>query len=415
MWLVTSCIQTQDLQVREPNLSDIYNPSRSTLDPDFSVHHLNDSSSIVYLRVFPSDLLFNEANAEREMRAKLIIQYKLLYVDEEKNRLVLKDSASMEKVLVYENVRNSYFTAVPLKAYLGSRYILQLNMKDGLRGSENRKFMVIDKTSRFNKQNFRVLSTITGYPVFTEVFSSADLFRLEFNMLGYDSIYVDYYSLDRTLPRPIFSAAPEIQMRTFPDSTYILPFNDTMTFHLPEAGIYLFRMTEDVQEGCALYNFGDNFPKIETPNELLGPLVYLATTAEFRDLRLEPNRKLAIDNFWLNMANDMDDARELIRVFYSRVLYSNTYFTSYKEGWKTDRGMIYIIFGPPDMLEKFPDEEVWRYRTRKSNSPLEFKFERKDNHLSYDDYQLDRSSSSTAIWSEAVQSWKRGRIYAADY
>ena len=31
------------------------------------------------------------------------------------------------------------------------------------------------------------------------------------------------------------------------------------------------------------------------------PLFYLTTLAEYRDLRKEPNRKLAVDNYWLKI------------------------------------------------------------------------------------------------------------------
>ena len=37
------------------------------------------------------------------------------------------------------------------------------------------------------------------------------------------------------------------------------------------------------------------------------------------------------------------------------------------EGWRTDRGRIYIKFGPPDDIERYPFEmgtypfEIWRY------------------------------------------------------
>lgn len=411
-----SCSETNKVQVKKKtDLSDIYNPSRSSLHPDYSIKHINDSASLTYIRLFPAELVFNEANEERESRASITINYRLYHIEDESQNLILKDSSTIQKFLYQDDVRNSYFTALPLKAYYGSKYILQVSFRDNNRSKESRKYLIIDKTSRFNRQNFSVLSARTNYPAFSDIFATGENFKLNFNQFGYDSIYVDYYSLDRTLPRPIFSAAPEIQMKTFPDSSYALPYNDSVIYNLPKTGIFLFKMQKESNIGCTLFNFGESFPKAQTTDDLLWPLVYLSSTAEFRDLRLEPNRKLAIDNYWLKMASDMDDARELIRVYYNRVLFSNLYFSSYKEGWKTDRGMIYIIFGPPDMLDISPDLEIWKYRTRKSSSPLEFRFDRKDNMFSYEDYQLDRRSSSTAIWAEAVQSWKRGKIYSANY
>jgi len=40
---------------------------------------------------------------------------------------------------------------------------------------------------------------------------------------------------------------------------------------------------------------------------------------------------------------------------------ANYFFTSYKPGWMTDRGMIYIVLGPPVILHKGDDFEEWIY------------------------------------------------------
>ena len=44
---------------------------------------------------------------------------------------------------------------------------------------------------------------------------------------------------------------------------------------------------------------------------------------------------------------------ELMEEYYIRVNYVNEYFNmSWKEGWETDFGMIYILFGPPDEIQR---------------------------------------------------------------
>ena len=48
---------------------------------------------------------------------------------------------------------------------------------------------------------------------------------------------------------------------------------------------------------------------------------------------------------------------------------NKTYKEAYKEGWKTDRGRIFIIYGKPDDIERFPFEadkksyEIWKYNS----------------------------------------------------
>ena len=58
---------------------------------------------------------------------------------------------------------------------------------------------------------------------------------------------------------------------------------------------------------------------------------------------------------------------EVMNEYFSRVSYSNNNFKSYLPGWKTDLGMIYILFGPPDDLEVYNDplsriySQRWHY------------------------------------------------------
>jgi len=409
---LSSCNKTRMVQKMNSNLADIYNPSKSSLHPDFKIHHINDSNSVVYIRIFPSELLFNQANETGDYLAFLKVSFYLFEVDNNNRFIEVSDSASISKTLNREDMRSSYFTALPLKAKIQKRYLVRVDIEDELRRSTSRNYLVVDKLNPYSEQNFRVLSKTSNYPLFTSNFAEGERFRIRYNRMGFDSIYVDYFTLDRTLPQPIFSGSPVQPMQEVPDSSWALPYNDTTSYSLGKPGIYVYKMDPETTSGLSLFNFGSSFPRVKTSDDLLAPIVYLTSSAEFRDLRLEPNRKLAVDNFWLESSGEMDDARELIRVFYNRVLFANLYFSSYKEGWKTDRGMIYIVFGPPDRLEKLPDEEKWIYLTPRSGSPMEFVFKRRNSRFTYNNFELDRRQSSTSFWAEAVSTWREGKIYS---
>jgi len=53
--------------------------------------------------------------------------------------------------------------------------------------------------------------------------------------------------------------------------------------------------------------------------------------------------------------------------YFKRVDYANEHFSTFQRGWKTDRGRIYIIYGPPDEVESHPFEresppyQIWYY------------------------------------------------------
>ncbi|MDD5362161.1 MAG: GWxTD domain-containing protein [Ignavibacteria bacterium] len=58
---------------------------------------------------------------------------------------------------------------------------------------------------------------------------------------------------------------------------------------------------------------------------------------------------------------------ELMNVYYTRVKIATEKYTHYVEGWKTDMGMVYIMFGTPGNIERHPFEsdskpyEIWTY------------------------------------------------------
>ena len=172
-------------------------------------------------------------------------------------------------------------------------------------------------------------------------------------------------------------------------------------------------------------NFGSTFPAMTTPEVMIEPLAYLASQDEVDSLLSSLKPKAALDDFWIKCGGNIEKARELIRIYYTRVLYSNYYFTSYKEGWRSDRGMIYIIYGPPDKVYKTSDGESWGYRKQVVKSTwggrvhlkeeyLFFNFKKKDNIFSDNDYFLSRSETPVTYWDQAIFSWRKGIVYRLD-
>ena len=82
---------------------------------------------------------------------------------------------------------------------------------------------------------------------------------------------------------------------------------------------------------------------------------------------------------------------ELMEEYYIRVNYVNEYFNmSWKEGWETDFGMIYILFGPPDEIQRSNANsnntsmyQVWSYN--RLNKQFVFK-----DQNGFGDFKLDR-------------------------
>ncbi len=90
-----------------------------------------------------------------------------------------------------------------------------------------------------------------------------------------------------------------------------------------------------------------------------GPVRYIATRSEtrlFRRLQTPRERLRFIRNFWERRDPDPATAVNEARVaFWWRVSEANRRFSgTARPGWKTDRGKIFILLGPPDDIEKDP-------------------------------------------------------------
>lgn len=86
-------------------------------------------------------------------------------------------------------------------------------------------------------------------------------------------------------------------------------------------------------------------------------VVYIITPEEravFEKLTTPEERDQFIEQFWRR--READPASSGFREeHYRRIAYANEHFHSGVPGWRTDRGMIYIRFGPPQGIEKYPE------------------------------------------------------------
>ncbi len=92
-------------------------------------------------------------------------------------------------------------------------------------------------------------------------------------------------------------------------------------------------------------------------------MVYIITPEEvaaFKALSNDEERDQFIENFWLRRDPTPDTPEnEYKEEHYRRIAYANEHFGAGIPGWKTDRGRIYIMWGPPDQIESHPTGGTW--------------------------------------------------------
>jgi len=102
---------------------------------------------------------------------------------------------------------------------------------------------------------------------------------------------------------------------------------------------------------------------------------YIITQQErnaFNGLQSNEEREMFVEQFWMRRNPTPGAAENPFKVeHYRRIAFANDRFASRADtpGWKTDRGRIYITFGPPDEIDSHPGGsaakppyEDWLYR-----------------------------------------------------
>jgi GWxTD domain-containing protein len=120
-------------------------------------------------------------------------------------------------------------------------------------------------------------------------------------------------------------------------------------------------------------------------------LAYIAKDNEMADLKsgaslAEKQQKFL--EFWKKRSLNPNAPRnERMALYYARIEYANKHFTRFREGWRTDMGLVFVLLGPPSNVERFPfpvdekPEEVWQYYD------LNFQFVFRDEN-GFGDYRL---------------------------
>src|SRR5437588_9160254 len=100
--------------------------------------------------------------------------------------------------------------------------------------------------------------------------------------------------------------------------------------------------------------------ELETPykkwlNEDVGYIITDEERTAFKRLATDDERQTFIEGFWLRRDPTPDtEENEFKEEHYRRIEYANEHYASGIPGWKTDRGRIYITFGPADEIDSHP-------------------------------------------------------------
>lgn len=271
--------------------------------------------------------------------------------------------------------------------------------------------LVIDFNGLRLNDRFGLYINDFSVPIFKNYISRNDSFQIrsiipqpkEIFLLRYNTEFEPAQSPMATSIRPAMKGLKLEEIIKIQTNTSIL---------LPNEGLYLaVEDTTSNKNGFGFMMVDNRFPRFTRPEKLTKPLIYISSSQETKVVNENNNPKQALDRYFLTVTggNQMV-SKKIIKTYYHRIEEANRLFTTYKEGWKTDKGMVYIVLGPPNKVQRSRDREVWMYAQSQNFSEIIFTFNRKPNQFTENYYELVRYPEYQAYWYPFVEAWRTGNV-----
>lgn len=393
-----SCRSNQ--KISDINFSGLY--SNTSLQPEVSVYHESDSISSIALAVNRRELLYKKDDNGNFM-AHLKVHLRSFPA---LKSITLIDSASFEMRDDNPENQKPVLCSLNLKSLPLREYYCLISVTDINRQQQFRTWIKVDKTSRQSRAYFK-LEDENGLRKTNPYLRRDEWVTIKSPNETAELKVRCYHRIFPFAPPPFAENIP-VQFNYAADSIFSIQFHSGIQMNFPSEGFYHLQFDTSVKAGLTLFRFDDDFPQLTDANKLIESLRYITNNNEYGKLRSAADKKEAIDRFWIELSGSRERARTLIRKYYSRVQQANSLFTSHQEGWQTDRGMIYIVFGPPATVYIYQDSEEWGYGTYGYSGTLNFTFEKIFNPFSDNDYILRRSPFYEQPFYRAVSRWREG-------
>lgn len=391
----------------KPLKNQVFANEKDQVDIDLRVYHVNDSLTRIYYKISTDNLLFKRIDTSSTFYANLLVGCKVL---PEINSRTIIDSASVGMSFKFpEEGKDKFVEGVfSLKVKPTNFAYVDLWVIDNYKNLKHSNPVVINKKNRSVGQYYMVYGN--NKINYTSNFYAGDIVKIESHVNQGQIIYVDCFFKEFGPALPPFSSVKPNEFKYKPDSTFTIRLEKSAELTMPSKGFYHLRSLSAEQDGLSLFTFEKAYPGVSDIGEMINCTRYIMNKVEFENCKNATDQKLCIDNFWLTIGGSNERAKELLRKYYNRVTEANKAYTSYTQGWKTDRGMIFVNFGDPVNLYRSKSEEIWIYGPETDANSLKFIFKKTENPFSDNDYILQRSYIYQAPWFDMVDYWRQGRI-----
>jgi GWxTD domain-containing protein len=289
-----------------------------------------------------------------------------------------------------------------------------------------------NKNSIFYKNNFEITPLPTSIygenlPVvfhYAEIYNLKNIgheFPLKLNTLVYGSRGNLVFNKTKDLSKSIDSRVEvgTIVVNKFPTDTYTLVvalidsvgnygISSSKRFYVLNPSVEINDTLSSAMSDVAATHFGSMSE--EELDDLFEKSKYISTQKEieqYSSLSSIEGKSKFLYQFWNMRDTEPSTPRnEFYNDYLNRIQYSNQHFGALgKKGWKTDRGRIFLKYGEPSEIERFPNQidtkpyEIWHYNEIEGGVVFIFA-----DITNFSDYQLIHSTARGELRDE---SWQR--------
>ncbi|MFK7757583.1 MAG: GWxTD domain-containing protein [Flavobacteriales bacterium] len=372
------------------------------------VYHISDDSSELHLRLPIEALLGSRENGGTDFEGTLEVFATITSLKNNTTTDTLNYSILAE--IKNDSEGGILYHSKPFALSEGSDYKLDIRFTDKTRNTSYYLMKFVKKSNRMDRENFLLRNQMRQIPYFSSFIDPYDNIEINSTRVNLNQLRFYQRPAELTLPPPP-SSSSQNKLPTLKEYNLITPIVNQNQVILTDLDVSDLLLKEDNSNGLSFLVRPVGYPEPSSVYEMIQPLRYISSRKEFEKMEGSSNLKQALDNFWLNCGDTKERSKELIAIFYARVEESNRFFTSYKSGWRTDRGLINIVFGAPNDLELGEGYEIWTYGDKTDLGSVQFKFNQVDNTFGSNTFELERNPIYKSEWARRVGAWRNGRIY----
>lgn len=410
LMLLSACSSQRDTSRRQANTTtyDLYN---EPLHTQLVTYYESRDTLRIYAEVNTAELLFLRDQSNSPFKGAVMLE---AYIFKNDGKKALPVDTVRRAFHIDQPTNTNEKAIISLKTRLPDPVVYELrvhvydvNRKAGVWHTE-----LLNRADTLDRHHYLLVDPQTGAPVFENHLSISYPLRVFTTWKNDTILYGHYFRRSFPLPPAPFSTKPYPAFDYNPDSTFTLHAlsDGSYELHPGAKGFYHLRKNNRDPLGFTLYRFEHPHPEITQATQLAGPMVYLLSGEEYGRMIKSRESRLNVENMWIRFSGSKERARENIAKFYKRVQAANVYYTSYTEGWRTDRGLIYIVYGKPNSVYKDPQGETWIYGEENNPSTTRFSFVKVNNPFTNNDYRLIRNELYKPSWHRNVDLWRSGRV-----